>query len=194
MLLTLAVSSLSAQGRGGRQGGPGDRPTGPLCLDPTDVKSMQIVHRTTPIDGTPAVTTTVEIVGNPGVQNLLSPCTSGVGGGDGLSRFLFSPDFVMSHQQAINLTETQRTAIRQAISEAQQKTLSAQFQESAEREKFEHLLNAPQVDERAVLGELDRLLSLERDIKHGQLSLMARIKNTLSAEQQQSLVRLRADD
>jgi Spy/CpxP family protein refolding chaperone len=53
------------------------------------------------------------------------------------------------------------------------------------------LLQGTQVDEAQVLEEVDRILALEREIKRGQISLMVRIKNTLTAAQQAKLAEIR---
>jgi Spy/CpxP family protein refolding chaperone len=48
------------------------------------------------------------------------------------------------------------------------------------------------VDEAAVLDEVDRILNMEREIKRAQISLMVRIKNTLTPEQQKKLADIRS--
>jgi hypothetical protein len=53
------------------------------------------------------------------------------------------------------------------------------------------LLQGTHVDETQVLEEVDRILALEREIKKGQISLMVRIKNTLTAAQQAKLAEIR---
>jgi Spy/CpxP family protein refolding chaperone len=47
------------------------------------------------------------------------------------------------------------------------------------------------VDEAAVLDEVDRILNLEREIKKAQISLMVRIKNMLTPQQQAKLAQIR---
>ena len=53
------------------------------------------------------------------------------------------------------------------------------------------LLQGTQVDEAQVLEEVDRILNLEREIKKAQISLMVRIKNTLTPAQQTKLAEIR---
>ncbi|HEX9382585.1 MAG TPA: hypothetical protein VF908_04245, partial [Gemmatimonadaceae bacterium] len=62
---------------------------------------------------------------------------------------------------------------------------------SAEGEKMGRLLQSAQVDETQVLEEVDRILALEREMKRTQISLMVRIKNTLTAGQQAKLAEIR---
>jgi hypothetical protein len=48
------------------------------------------------------------------------------------------------------------------------------------------------VDETQVLEEVDRILALEREMKRTQISLMVRIKNTLTPAQQAKLMEIRS--
>jgi hypothetical protein len=111
--------------------------------------------------------------------------------GDPLARYLFPPELVMAHQQAINLTDRQRSAIQDAIKEAQGKFLDVQFKMSAEAEKLQRLIQGTAVDEAKVLEQIDRVLTLERDVKRAQLTVMIRIKNQLTEQQQAMLGQLR---
>jgi hypothetical protein len=56
---------------------------------------------------------------------------------------------------------------------------------------LKRLLQGTSIDEGRLLAQVDQVLSIERDIKRTQLTLMARIKNQLT-EQQQSDLRQRA--
>jgi len=112
-------------------------------------------------------------------------------GEDPLARFLFPPELVMSHQQAIGLSDKQRTAIQQELQRAQGKFTDLQWRMSADAEKLTRLLQTTPVDEAQVLEQVDRILGTERDVKRTQLSLLIRIKNTLSPEQQAKLSEIR---
>jgi Spy/CpxP family protein refolding chaperone len=114
----------------------------------------------------------------------------GSGGPDDWGRNLFPPELVMMWQSEIGLQDGQRTALTTAIQQAQAKFTDVQWKLSAEGEKMRRLLQATQVDEAQVLEEVDRILALEREIKRTQISLMVRIKNTLSPEQQAKLSKL----
>jgi len=98
-------------------------------------------------------------------------------GNDPLARFLFPPELVMSNQQAIGLTDRQRTSIQQEIQRAMG--------------KFTDLQMRMGVDEAQVLDQVDQILNTERELKKTQLSLMIRIKNTLTPEQQAKLNSMR---
>src|SRR3977135_4133700 len=108
----------------------------------------------------------------------------GPGPGEDWSRNFFPPELVMSHQSEIGLQDSQRASLTSAIQQAQGKFMDMQWKLSAEGEKMGRLLQGTQVDEAAVLDEVDRILNLEREIKKAQISLMVRIKNTLTPAQQ----------
>ena len=112
-------------------------------------------------------------------------------GADPFARYLFPPELVMAHQQAINLTDRQRSAIQEAIKEAQGKFVDLQFRMSADGEKLQELIRGTSVDEARVLEQVDRVLATEREIKRAQLTLMMRIKNQLTEQQQTALMKLR---
>ena len=110
---------------------------------------------------------------------------------DPFGRFLFPPELVMQHQGHIGLQESQRAALQSAIQEAQATTLKMQFALAAEAEKLTTLLEAPRLEEKDVLAQVDRILGIEREVKRAQVTLMVRIKNTLTEEQQAKLRQLR---
>ena len=111
-------------------------------------------------------------------------------GEDPLARFLFPPDRVMAHASEIGLDDAQRSAIRAEIQKAQPKFLDLQFDIQAEMEKFKNLLQEKKVDEAKALGQLDRVLALEKEIKRTQIGLLVRIKNGLTPAQQSKLEEL----
>jgi hypothetical protein len=199
MTLVLAVPSL-AQGRGGRQGGPGSGPDGLLCVNRSDIQGLQTT--TTParyVNGAvnaagDAPINVVTLTGKPGVNPLLNNCPAGIGGGDPLSQSFFPPDLIMSHQQQIGLTDAQRTAVTQLLLHAQATFVPAQLRIAAEVEKLQKLSDAARVDEGAVLAEVDQVLALEREIKREQLTLMIRLKNLLTQAQRDALSKLKTDD
>ena len=77
------------------------------------------------------------------------------------------------------------------MADAQGKFIGLQFKMSAEVEKLQSLLQPASVDESKVLDQVDRVLAVEREVKRAQLSLMIRIKNMLTQQQQAQLGVLR---
>jgi Spy/CpxP family protein refolding chaperone len=114
------------------------------------------------------------------------------GGPDDWGRNFFPPELVMQHQSEIGLQDSQRATLTAAIQQAQSKFMDMQWRLSAEGEKMGKLLEGTRVDEAQVLEEVDRILNLEREIKKAQISLMVRIKNTLTPAQQAKLAEIRS--
>jgi Spy/CpxP family protein refolding chaperone len=110
---------------------------------------------------------------------------------DVLARYLYAPELVLDNQQAINLSDRARLTIQEAMMQAQQRFMGLKFMMSKETETLRNLLRTGTVDSAAVLKQIDQMLGIEREVKHTQLSLMIRIKNTLTPEQQATLDRIR---
>ena len=110
---------------------------------------------------------------------------------DPLGRSFFPPELVMEHQEEIGLQDAQRNAIQEAIQKAQSVFVDRQWKLAAEVEKLKKLVDASSIDEAKALDQVDRVLAAEREIKRTQLSLMIRIKNTLTEAQRQKLSDLR---
>jgi hypothetical protein len=113
------------------------------------------------------------------------------GNDDALARFLFSPELVMQHQDALGLSESQRKGIQGAIHETQTTVLRVQWELSYEGEKLSKLLAAETLDEVLVLSVVDRIMGMERDIKRAHMTLLVRIRNMLHPTQQAKLRELR---
>jgi hypothetical protein len=191
MLCALGSSAVS-QGRGGRQGGEG----GPrvMCLNPLNVESIQMLQGPAIVAqlGPAAKNGVAMAFPKPGVSaaDLLAPCP-GMAGEDILARHAFSPGLVVAHEQAIGLTDTQRSAMAALITDAQKRVIAAQLKTSAEMATLQGLMDASPANEVRVLDQLDRVLGAERDAKREQLALMIRIKNLLTDQQQAALAGLR---
>lgn len=96
---------------------------------------------------------------------------------------LFAPELVMQNQQAIRLTDDQKSFIIAEIHKAQSQFPELQWRLQGEMETMASLLKQDRVDEQRVQAQLDRVLGLEREIKRAQITLLVRIKNTLTPEQ-----------
>ena len=110
---------------------------------------------------------------------------------DELAQNLFAPEIVLKFRQEIGLDANQSKALKEMIQKAQTKFLDLQWDMQAETEKLASLLKARQVDSAAALAQVDRVLTLEREVKKTQLALLIGIKNLLSNTQQDQLVELR---
>ena len=111
---------------------------------------------------------------------------------DPIGENLFPPELIMQNQKAIGLDEVQKLYIRTEISKAQGRFSDLQWQLQDAMESLAGLLKQDVADEQQVLAQLEKVLNLEREIKRAQLTLMLRIKNKLSGEQQARLRELRS--
>ncbi|HET8923685.1 MAG TPA: periplasmic heavy metal sensor [Candidatus Acidoferrum sp.] len=110
---------------------------------------------------------------------------------DPIGQNLFAPELVIQHQEAIGMSAEQKDFFKAEIRQAQLKFTELQWKLQDEMEKLVSLVKQPRVDEQQVLGQLDRVLAAEREIKKEQVTLLVRIKNRLTPEQQGKLAELR---
>ena len=111
----------------------------------------------------------------------------GQGPGDPIADNLFPPELVMQHQQALALTDEQKDFFKTELRKAQLRFTELQWMLQDEAEKLAGLTKQEHVDEQAVLSQIDKVLAAEREIKRTQISLIIRIKNKLTPEQQTRL-------
>jgi Spy/CpxP family protein refolding chaperone len=112
---------------------------------------------------------------------------------DPLNDLLFPPELVMARQNAIGLSDAQKTYLRAEVLKAQTRFTELQWQLQDAMEGLTGLLKQSRADEAQVAAQLDKVLTSERDIKRAQISLLVRIKNNLTEEQQHRLQALRAE-
>jgi TonB-dependent SusC/RagA subfamily outer membrane receptor len=158
-----------------------------LNLPATKVKSVEILKGPAAMSSYGADAANGVII----VTTEAGPRASEQAGADPLARFLFPPELVMANQQAIGLTDRQRATMQEAIKDAQLKLVDLQFKLTQEVEKLQRLIQGASVDQAKALEQVDRLLTFEREVKHAQITLMIRIKNTLTEQQQAALGKLR---
>ena len=110
---------------------------------------------------------------------------------DPIGQSFFAPELVIQHQEAIGLSAEQKDALKAEIRQAQLKFTELQWKLQDEMEKLVSLVKQAHVDEPQVLAQLDKVLGAEREVKRAQVTLLIRIKNKLTAEQQGKLLELR---
>ncbi len=108
--------------------------------------------------------------------------------GDGL----FPPELVMQNQKTLALTDEQTSAIRSEFRASVNRFMDLQWQQSADEEALSALLKEDRLDENKVGAALEKLMSVENTIKRDRLSLLVRVRNTLTAEQRAKLQQLSA--
>jgi Spy/CpxP family protein refolding chaperone len=109
---------------------------------------------------------------------------------DPFAEYFYPPERVMANALEIGLDDAQKSAIKSEVQKVQGKFLDLQFEMQGESEKLVRLLKERPVDETKVLGEVDRILALEKEIKRTQVSLLVRIRNLLTPAQQDKLTQL----
>jgi Spy/CpxP family protein refolding chaperone len=110
---------------------------------------------------------------------------------DPLRDHFFPPELVMQNQQALGLSDDQRSALKAELRQAQQRFTELQWKLDDEMERFVALVGGPQVDETQALAQLDKVLAAEREVKRTQMQLLIRIKDRLRPEQQARLQEIR---
>jgi Spy/CpxP family protein refolding chaperone len=111
---------------------------------------------------------------------------------DPIGQSFFAPELVIQHQEAIGLSAEQRDYFKTEIRQAQLKFTELQWKLQDEMEKLVTLVKQPHVDEQQTLVQLEKVLAAEREIKKQQVTLLVRIKNKLTPEQQGKLSELRS--
>ena len=112
-------------------------------------------------------------------------------GEDPIGQSFFAPELVIQHQEAIGLNAEQKDYFKGEIRQAQLKFTELQWKLQDEMEKLISLVKQPRVEEQQALAQLDKVLAAEREIKKEQVTLLVRIKNKLTPEQQSKLAELR---
>ena len=111
---------------------------------------------------------------------------------DPIGQSFFAPELVIQHQEAIGLNAEQKEYFKGEIRQAQLKFTELQWKLQDEVEKLVSLVKQPRVDEQQALAQLEKVLAAEREIKKEQVTLLVRIKNKLTPEQQGKLAELRS--
>jgi Spy/CpxP family protein refolding chaperone len=110
---------------------------------------------------------------------------------DPIGQSFFAPELVIQHQEAIGLSAEQKDSFKAEIRQAQLKFTELQWKLQDEMEKLIAVVKQPRVDEQQALAQLDKVLAAEREVKKEQVTLLVRIKNKLTPEQQSKLAELR---
>ncbi len=110
---------------------------------------------------------------------------------DPIGQSFFAPELVVQHQEAIGLSGEQKDFFKEEIRQAQLKFTELQWKLQDEMEKLIALVKQPRVEEQQALAQLEKVLAAEREIKKEQVTLLVRIKNKLTPEQQGKLAELR---
>ena len=112
---------------------------------------------------------------------------------DPIERQLFPPELMMQNRLDLGLTERQQATLKSEVQNAQSTFFDLQWQMNDESQNLVKLLESTPIDEAMVLEQVDKVMSLERQIKRTHLTLLVRLKNMLNDDQIAKLHRLKEE-
>jgi Spy/CpxP family protein refolding chaperone len=112
---------------------------------------------------------------------------------DPLAGAFFPPELILLAHDQIALTSEQQAAIRARVEQTQSRSEELRSKLERETTALAAMARPERVDEAALLVQLDKVLEVERDLKHLHIGLLAAIKNQLTPEQQSRLRELAKD-
>lgn len=99
----------------------------------------------------------------------------------------FPPELVLLAQDRIALTPEQLEAVRARVAKTQARSEELRVKLERESAALAALAKQERVDEAPLLAQLDKVLDVERELKHLHVGLAVAMKNLLTAEQQAKL-------
>ena len=111
---------------------------------------------------------------------------------DPLAHLMFPPDMILNHARQLSLTDEQKTFMRGEIQRTTASFQELQWKLHDQMELLHETMKATSVNEQQALAQLEKVLELERDIKRLHIGLAVRLKNRLTAEQQETLHKMRS--
>jgi Spy/CpxP family protein refolding chaperone len=96
---------------------------------------------------------------------------------------LFPPNIILEHQDQLNLSKDQFTAIRAAVVEVQANVAEHEWDMREAYQRAMTDLDESPVDEDQVLENIDAVLQAENQVKKLQMTMLIRLRNLLTDEQ-----------
>lgn len=112
------------------------------------------------------------------------PRMGGAGMGGPMDRNLFPPELVLMNQLALGLSPEQVASIKGSVGVTQTQVLDAQVHLHRVTEQLHAALENTTVELAPAVGLASQAMELEKQIKLAHLTLMIRVKNLLTEEQQ----------
>jgi Spy/CpxP family protein refolding chaperone len=138
--------------------------------------------------------TTTALAGHVGPMG--GPMRGPMGGpriGGGMGRDLFPPELILTNQIALGLSADQVTSIKKEVGATHVRALDVQVELHRVTEQLHSALGSPKVDEAAALALASQAMDLEKQVKTAHLTLMIRVKNLLTPEQQDKARALKSE-
>jgi Spy/CpxP family protein refolding chaperone len=104
--------------------------------------------------------------------------------GSPMDQNLFPPELILMNQIALGLSPEQLAAIKKQVGDTHGRALDIQIDLHRVTEQLHAALDSPKVDEAAVLALASQAMDLEKQVKTAHLTLMIRVKNLLTPDQQ----------
>ena len=105
----------------------------------------------------------------------------------------FPPELVMLASDRIALTPQQREAFRARVEKTNPRSEELRAKLERETATLAALAKQQRVDEVSLLAQLDKVLDVERELKHLHIGLAVAVKNLLTPEQQAKLREIAKD-
>ena len=105
----------------------------------------------------------------------------------------FPPELVLMARDRIALTQEQQEAFRARVEKAQPRSDELRAKMERETAALAALVKQERVDETALIAQLDKVLDVEREVKHLHVGLAVAVKNLLTPEQQSKLREIAKD-
>ena len=96
---------------------------------------------------------------------------------------LFPPNIILEHQDELDLSKEQFTAIRAAVVEVQGNVAEHEWDLREAYQRAMADLDESPVDEEKVLENIDAVLRAENEVKKLQVAMLIRLRNLLTDEQ-----------
>ena len=126
-----------------------------------------------------------------GLLALASPVLAQEKKDDRFEKAFFDPQLVLQRAKEIGVTPQQRAAILDVIKKAQVELVPLQMDMAEPALELVEMIEEVKVDEAGALAKADKMLKIENEVKKVQMSLMIRIKNLLTKDQQDRLRAIR---
>jgi Spy/CpxP family protein refolding chaperone len=110
---------------------------------------------------------------------------------DAFAGRLFPPNVIMEHQDELNLSKEQFTAIRAAVVEVQANVAEHEWDMREAYQNITDVLDEVPIDEDAVMQNVDAALRAENEVKKLQVSMLIKLRTLLTDEQTAYLQSLR---
>jgi len=114
-------------------------------------------------------------------------------GTDPLAGAFFPPELVFLARERIALTPEQRQVFQARVEQTKQRSDELRLSLERETAALAALAKQDRAEEAALLAQLDRVLDVERELKHLHLGVLMAIKNLLTPVQQAQLHKLAQD-